>query len=158
MIESGSKVELQEVIEETQIVSDLQDSIYKLDALLIKGEQVDCPIDHQFCQDMYLRERFVPAGTLFTTYTWKEEHPFFGNMGELLIWEEEKGWVHYVCPCRGITKAGTKRIVYAITDVIWTTVHANPENITDVEVLEDRLLYKYENPYLSLDEIKQINQ
>lgn len=152
MSEVAKKVELEELIENLST----KDRLLQLDAFLIHSPQVECPLEHQFIEHQYLRERFVPAGTLFSTYTWKIDHPFFGSMGELLIWTEADGWVHYQCPCRGITRAGTKRVVYAITDVVWTSIHYNPTNTQDIEELEEMWLETYQNQYLSLSEIKAL--
>lgn len=155
----ATKVEIAELIDDLNPSAELADKLNQLDAILIRGEQVDCPIEHQFTDGMYMRERFVSAGTLFTTYTWKHEHPFFHSMGELLIYDVKSGsWTHHIAPSRGITLAGTKRIVYALTDVIWTTCHMNPDNIQDIEQLEGYLLEKYDNPYLSLPELKAIQK
>lgn len=150
MGEIAKQVELEELIENLST----KDRLLQLDAFLIHGEQVECPLAHRFTEHQWIRERFVPAGTLFTTYTWRLEHPFFGSMGELLIWDEMSGWVHFKCPCTGITKAGTKRVVYAITDVVWSSVHFNPTNTRDIAELEEMWLEKYENENLSLEEIK----
>lgn len=152
MNEVAEKVELEYLIENLST----KERLLQLDAYLIRGEQVECPLEHIFVEHQYLRERFVPGGTLFTTYTWKIDHPFFGSMGELLIWDENSGWVLFKCPCRGTTKAGTKRVVYAITDVVWTSVHFNPTNTQNIEELEEIWLEKYENENLSLEELKAI--
>lgn len=148
--ELSRKVEIEELIQDLST----KDRLLQLDALLINSEQVDCPLDNQFTPNLYIRERFVPAGTLFTTYTWKIEHPFFCSIGELLIWDETNGWQLFAAPCRGLTKAGTKRIVYAITDVCWSTYHYNPTDTHDIAELEHMLFEKYENPYLSLSKLK----
>lgn len=150
MSEVAKKVELEELIENLST----KDRLLQLDAFLINSEQVECPLEHHFTEYQWIRERFVPAGTLFTTYTWLHEHPFFGSLGELLIWDETSGWVHYKCPCRGITKAGTKRVVYAITDVVWSSVHFNPTNSQNIEELENLWLEKYSNPFVNLQELK----
>lgn len=156
--ELAQQYDLEEIVETFALLphEQIADQVLKLEAMLIKGERVDCPLEHQFSDGLYMREVFVPAGTLFTTYVHKTEHPYFGSLGELLIWEDGNGWVHMKAPCRGVTKPGTKRIVYAITDVIWTTVHANPRNITDTDKLEDMLFETYENKYLSLAELKTL--
>lgn len=136
------------------------DRLLQLDALLIQGEQIECPLEQQFVPGMWIRERMVPALTLFTTYTWRKTHPFYCSMGELLIWDEKTGWQHFKAPCRGLTLAGTKRIVYAITDVVWSTFHpaafikGNEDGWSEnkkqklIQKLEDIWLEKYENKYL----------
>jgi hypothetical protein len=45
-------------------------------------------------------------------------------------------------PCMMVTPAGTKRAVYVHTDTIWVTVHANPNNETDLQKLENMLIAK----------------
>jgi len=142
------------------------DRLLQLDAMLIQGEQVECPLEQQFVPGMWIRERAVPTETLFTTFTWKISHPFYCSMGELLIWDEKKGWQYFKAPCRGLTLSGTKRVVYAITDVVWTTFHpasfikGDEDNLPEkaknklIKKLENIWLEKYQNSYLHLDEIK----
>lgn len=154
MIETGLTIELEELIEDLST----EDRIKQFDAFLIGMEQVECPLEDQFYPGLYIRERFVPAGTLFTTYTWKTTHPFRCIHGELLIWQDGKGWEVFKAPCKGITYAGTKRIVYAIDDVIWETLHANPDDIHDEKELHDMLFENYDNPYVSLSQLQEINK
>ncbi len=151
------------------LITDLstEDRLLQLDALLIQGEQVECPLDMQFSPGMWIRERFVPMGTFFSTHTWKVSHPFYCSMGDLLIWTKEKGWVMHSAVCRGLTPAGTKRVVYALTDVCWTTFHSAPfvtgeendwpddKKAELIERLEDMWLEKYSNRFLPLPELKQ---
>lgn len=154
MIETGAIVNLDNLIEDLST----ETRIKQFDALLIGMPQVDCPLDNQFYPGLYIRERFVPAGTLFTTYTWKTTHPFRCIQGKLLIWEEGKGWELFTAPCKGITYAGTKRVVYALEDVIWETLHANPDELRDGKELHDMLFENYDNEFLSLTELNHINK
>jgi hypothetical protein len=156
--EITTQIELSEIVDALSS-PELKDRIEQLDAVILSGEQVDCPIQHEFIDGMYIRERMIPMGTLFTTYTWKHEHPYFCNLGELMIFDVTTGeWSHFIAPCRGITKAGTKRIVYAITDVVWTTCHANPDNVTDVAEMEHILLEKYSNRFIPLNKLKELQK
>jgi len=154
MIDFGTIVDMELLIEEFST----QDRLNQFDSMLIASPQVECPLEEQFTPGLYIRERFVPAGTLFTTYTWKETHPFRCIIGELLIWESGKGWQLFEAPCKGITKKGTKRVVYAITDVIWETLHANPTNTKDPKLLHDMLFKSYDNPYVDEAKLLEINK
>lgn len=154
MSETGLIIDLDRLVEEISTEAQIK----KFDAFMIGIPQVECPLDNLFYPGLYIRERFVPAGTLFTTYTWKTTHPFRCIRGELLIWEQAKGWQLFEAPCKGITMAGTKRIVYAITDVIWETLHANPTDIQDDKILHDMLFEKYENEIVDLAQLEQINK
>lgn len=150
MIESGAIVAIEELIDKKRIK--------EFDALLISMPQVDCPLDMQFYPGLLIRERFVPSGTIFTTYTWKTTHPFRCIQGKLLIWEEDKGWILFEAPCKGLTLAGTKRVIYVIEDVIWETLHANPTDTQDEKELHDMLFENYQNEYLSLEELNRVNK
>jgi hypothetical protein len=52
----------------------------------------------------------------------------------------EDGEKRIKAPHYGITKAGTKRIIYAHTDCIFVTVHATNE--TDVDKIEEEIISK----------------
>lgn len=159
MSEIAEKINLDEIVEDLAINDEekLFDRLLQLDAELIRGEQIQCPIEHQFTDKLYIREVFIPAGTLFTTYVHKTQNPFY-TLGELLVWDTVNKWQLINKPYRGITQKGTKRVVYAISDVIWTTYHYNTDNCRLVEVLEKRLFEKYQNPYLSLLELQMVQK
>ena len=37
--------------------------------IIANQPQVECPVTHRFTPNMYIREVFVPAGTILTKYT-----------------------------------------------------------------------------------------
>jgi hypothetical protein len=39
-----------------------------------------------------------------------------------------------------ISPAGTKNAVYVHEDAVWITIHLNPENLTDIDALEEQLV------------------
>ena len=50
-------------------------------------------------------------------------------------------------PALFITEAGTQRAIYHHTDVVLTTIHANPTNETDIDKLEDMIFaFDFEEP------------
>ena len=60
-----------------------------------------------------------------------------------------------------ISKAGTKRALYAKTDLVWTTVHLNPTNTEDIGELEEEIIAKSYEEYetfkrLENEEYKQL--
>lgn len=160
MSEIAEKIDLDLIIEDLKIPSEelLTDRLLQLDAKILRGEQVICPLEHQFTNNMYIREVFIPAGTLFSTYVHKTQNPFY-TIGELLIWDKmDKEWNHIQTNYRGVTQIGVKRVVYAVTDVVWTSYHYNRDNTRNIVVLEKRLFEKYDNPYLSLKELKMVQK
>ncbi len=103
--------------------------------------RAECPVTHRFTPGLYIREIFIPAGTLLTSAIHKTEHPFVLSVGIIKVLSENEGAVEYVAPTIGITKPGTRRVLHALTDVVWTTFHPTdktslPEILADL--VEDR--------------------
>lgn len=99
---------------------------------LMKLEQVRPPVHHVFTPGLYCREVFLPQGCLFTTRIHLTEHPFVISKGAVAIWQPETGWVKLSAPHTGITKPGTRRVLYAIEDTIFSTFHVTNETDPDV--------------------------
>lgn len=84
------------------------------------------PLTHSYGEGCYVREVFNPKGELLVTKIHKVDHPFFLLEGEMSVYSEE-GAKRLVAPHYGITKSGTKRIIYCHTDCIFVTVHVTKE-------------------------------
>ena len=125
---------------------EITEIIDQFEAALMEYPAVDCPVTHQFTPGLYIRQTTVPAGTLFTSAEHKTEHPFVLTEGELEIISENEGSVFYKAPLHGITKAVTRRMIRAITDVVWTTFHVT--NKTDLDEIAEELLAPNCNPLL----------
>ena len=95
---------------------------------------------------MYIREIFIPAGTLLTSMEHRTAHPFVISKGRILVSSENEGSVVYEAPHTGITLPGTRRALYAETDTVWTTFHAT--ELTDVEAIGESILAPPSNPLL----------
>lgn len=118
------------------------EAIDALETAMFKRPQVDCPLVHSFTPGMYIRHRTVPADTLLTSMIHKTEHPYAMLAGRARIWDEVNGWLEVEAPFNGITQVGTRRVVAAITPVVWMTFHPNPDDERRIEVLEERLFSK----------------
>lgn len=129
--------------------------IDELEAAMVENfVQIDCPVTHLFTDGMYVREIFMPAGSLVTSKIHKTEHPFVLSKGKLLVSIDKGEWVEMEAPFTGITKPGTRRVAYILEDVIWTTFHTNPDDLRDLEQIEELVIEKHEN--LLLNDIKKI--
>ena len=114
------------------------------------------PVKHSFADGCYVREIFNPAGELLVTKIHKKEHPFFLMKGKMSILTED-GVKHIQAPHHGITKPGTKRIIYTHTDCVFVTVHATDK--TDVAEIENEVIAKdFNDPAISLEEFKQLTK
>lgn len=112
-----------------------EDIVRLQDAMIpIRCEQPD-PI-HHFCTGMYARELTIPAGMLIVGKIHKHDHFLFVLSGKAEIASEfgkeivETG--HF-----SISKAGVKRVVLAIEDTKFMTIHSNKYDSTDLDVIEN---------------------
>jgi hypothetical protein len=124
----------------------LRDQIAALEQALLQhpdavcGDSELCPVTHRFAPGIYLREIFIPKGTVLTGKLHKHAHPNFLMRGEVMVVTEHAGRQHLTAPLAMISQAGTKRAVYALEDTVWITVHANPDNTRDLAVLEAQII------------------
>jgi hypothetical protein len=117
-----------------------------IDRVLAQYPQVNLPLHHLFPKGIYVRECFIPKGTLCTTKIHKTEHPFVISMGRVSVWTPDEGTVHLQAPHTGITKPGTRRLIYAHEDVIWSTFHRTDE--TDLKKIEAAIIEPHDIPFL----------
>lgn len=139
-----------------EVIQRLHDGrIDELEAAMVENfEQIECPVTHLFTDGVYTREIFMPKGSLVTSKIHKTEHPYVLSKGKLLVSVDKGEWIELEAPHTGITKAGTRRVAYILEDVIWTTFHANPDNLSDLDEIEEMVIEKHDN--LLLKDIKQI--
>ncbi len=110
------------------------------------------PSTHRFTPGLYTREIFMPAGTIATTKIHKTEHPFVISQGEVSVYIEGSDKVErFTAPHTGITKPGTRRLLFVHKDTTWTTFH--PTNETDLGVIEDQIIEPYINPFLADEKV-----
>jgi hypothetical protein len=129
--------------------------IDEVEGLLSNYPPIECPVIHRFIPGMYIREIYMPAGTFCTSKIHKFEHPFVVSKGKVSVWID--GEIQVIeAPYWGITKPGTRRILFVQEDCIWTTFHVNPDDCKDVLEIENRIIEPHDNPLLS-EEIKLKN-
>jgi hypothetical protein len=117
-------------------------------AMQVADNPIECSVIHRFTDKMYIREIFMPQGTLLTSRTHRFESPFVISQGTVAVNIDGQGWVIYKAPYTGITKAGTRRLLYIIEDCIWTTFHVNEDNEREIKTLENRYTFM-DNPLLT---------
>jgi len=97
------------------------------------------PLKHTFVEGAYIREIFMPKGTLLTSKIHKTRHAYFVMKGDCSVLTDE-GVVRIKAPYQGITEPGTKRILYMHEDTVWVTVHVTNE--TDLDKIEEQIIAK----------------
>jgi len=107
------------------IVRENDNILDKLEAAILQypDELIDGPLVHKFTDGMYIREIFMPAGSLWTSKIHKTEHPYVVSYGKAAVSIDAQEWYEITAPYTGITKPGTRRVLFIIEDCIWTTFH-----------------------------------
>jgi hypothetical protein len=126
-----------------EIMGTRDEVIDVVENIIANQPQVECPVTHRFTPNMYIREVFVPAGTILTSEIHKEEHPHVLSLGKITMWDGEGGQISVSAPYCGITKANARRVVLVHEDCIFTTFHVT--NATNVEDAEKDIFVEYEN-------------
>lgn len=102
---------------------------------------------HRFAPGIYIRQLFIPFGTLLTGRIHLTEHPYVISQGDISVWTKETGTLRLKAPYTGFTLPGTRRLGYAHEDTIWTSFHATTE--TDVDKIEAAILDPRSNPLIT---------
>jgi len=97
----------------------------------------DMVTTHNFTPGMYIRQIFIPARTILTSRIHLTEHPYVISKGDISVWTKETKTMRLKAPHSGITKPGTRRLLFAHDDTIWTTFHAT--NDTDADSIVDTI-------------------
>jgi hypothetical protein len=126
--------------------------------MLSEFPAVDLPINELYTDGLYAREMLIPVQSngfefvFLTSEIHLTEHMFYVGKGSLLVSTDDGEPVLIKAPYHGITKPGTRRVALALEDTIWTTFHANPNNLP-WEELKELIMDKRQNPLLT-DELK----
>ena len=110
--------------------------------------QIEAPLEHYHTNDLYGRRIYVQEGATVVTKVHKSEHITVALKGHAVVVDEIGERFDVVAPSVFITKPGTQRAVYAVTDVEWLTVHACQEK--QLENIEKSLVCDTIDEYNSL--------
>jgi len=117
----------------------------------------DCfPLKHTFADGCYIRQITMPKGALLTSKIHKITHPYFVLKGDVSVLTEE-GVIRIKAPYSGITKAGTKRVLYCHEETVWTTIHITKE--TNIEKIEEEVIAKtFDDVFPTKEEILKLQE
>ena len=113
-------------------------AIRRLERAMSKsGRCVDLPVKHYFTAGLYARELTIPAGTTLTGRTHRFENLNVLSQGEISVLVD--GRIQRLrAPVTLISPPGTKRVGFAHSDCIWTTLHVT--ELTDIAAIEQAML------------------
>jgi hypothetical protein len=117
----------------------------------LAGPLVDQPLTHKFVGDLYVRSVVNPVDSVVSTKIHKTAHPFFVLRGLALVSQDDGPPVEIEAPFSGVTLPGTRRVILAIREVEWVTVHAmtpeerdEPDQEKRLAMIEERLIERRE--------------
>lgn len=133
----------------------IRERIARLEAVIAEMPQMDFRLKHTFTTGVYVREIFLPKGAVLVGKIHRHDHANFISYGDVTVLTKD-GRQRLKGPCTLVSTAGTKRAVYVHEDTVWTTIHANPTNETDLAKIEDFVICKdYEElPYEAREVLK----
>ena len=108
--------------------------LYRLQHATSELLKVECPLQHVFAPGAYARTIFVPKGTVIVGKIHKHAHLNILSQGCASVMTEAGGVQHLEGPYTMVSPPGTKRGVFAHTDLVWTTIHLTDE--TDLDKIE----------------------
>jgi hypothetical protein len=118
----------------------VREKLYALQKSIGDLPEIDCPLQHVFAPGAYARTIFIPQNGTLVGKIHKHAHLNILSMGMVSVLTESGGVEHLQGPVTMVSPPGTKRAVYAHTDVVWTTIHLTTE--TDLEKIEDEVIAK----------------
>ncbi len=118
-------------------LQEYSNSVGQLQAKLSRLPQRDLPTCHSFAPGVYVRELLIDKDVLVIGKTHKTEHLNMVVQGDCLVACDGKVQ-RMVAPYTFISKAGAKKVIYAIEETVWATIHPTEE--TDLDLLEEELI------------------
>lgn len=95
---------------------------------------------HTFAEGVYCRTVLMKAGSLITGKIHKLDHIVVIGQGSARVISEEFGSKIICAPMVFYSRPMVKRLLFVQEDMIWTTVHKNPTNTRDLDILEKELI------------------
>lgn len=116
-----------------------QEKVVALQDELLKMPQADIVTQHKFYPGVYERTIIVPPWTVLTGAEHKTAYKVRLEKGTIAVNVDSEIRV-LTAPMEFDAPAGVQRVGRVFEEeVIWTDIYENPDNCTDVEVLENRL-------------------
>lgn len=102
----------------------------------------DLPVRHFFAPGQYCREITIPAGVVVVGRIHKHAHVNILTKGSAFVLTPQGGVEFLQAPCTFISEPLTRRAVFPLTDVVWSTVH-NTNAITPEDAIADLTVEDY---------------
>lgn len=131
-----------EVVQRRALQMGRREAILRLqDAIVSGGDNVGAeffPVKHHFAPGCYGREMTLPKDSVVVGKIHKHAHLNVISQGHVLVFTEHEGIVELKAPCTFVSTPGTKRVVYAVEETVWTTSHVTDS--TDLAEIEREVI------------------
>ncbi len=104
--------------------------------------QVDFQTTHDFAPGIYARTVNVPAGAMVIGHRHNTAHLNVISKGKCRVLNGNGEVLYLQAPFIIQGNAGIRKVVFVDEDMTWTTIHPNPDNITDLDKLESQFIVK----------------
>ena len=102
-------------------------------------QEPEVPLMHFFVPGMYVREVFMPRGSLIVSMEHKTSELNLVPRGKAIVRSGDD--LRLVeGPCSFESEAGIRKILFILEDTVWQTAHMNPDDTRDIELLKSRLV------------------
>ena len=126
-------------------IPSVREQLFAVEAWMKQQEQLELKVFHHFSHGVYARELHIPKDTILTGEIHKFENLNILSKGRISVLTEE-GIKEVQAPFTIVSPPGTKRIAYAHTDCIWTTIHGTFER--DINKIKQQFIAANEEEWL----------
>lgn len=116
-----------------------RDQVIRLQEELAKYPQIENNPVHYFADGMYGRELEIKGNSIVVGKIHRHEHLVMLMKGTVTI-NTDKGMETITGPKTWVSAPGTKRALYTHDDCVFFTVHLNPGNTRDLDVIEEDVI------------------
>lgn len=115
-------------------------------------------ITHTFVNGIYIRKMSLPADTMITSKVHKFEHAFIVSQGRVLVYDGVHEAVILKASYTGVTLPGTRRMMIALEDTVWSNIYPTKIKPVDdtveaveraIEKIEQKVIEPYKNLLLN---------
>lgn len=120
--------------------SEFRSGVFNLEKVMLDEMvpfHVDPEVKHFFSEGSYAREMTILKGTVIVGKIHKHSHINVISKGVIQVWTEYD-MVTYEAPITFVSKPLTKRLVKALEDTVWTTIHVTDE--TNLDKIESEVI------------------
>jgi hypothetical protein len=123
-----------------RMVRDSIEGLQKSMLALPQEQKMALETMHTFADGTYVRTVFMRAGSLIAGKIHKLDHTVIIGQGSASVISEEFGAQIIKAPMVFHSRPYVKRLLFIHEDMVWSTVHKNPTNTRDLDILEKELI------------------